>query len=370
MLNSPANDDAGHLARYAVSMQSRGMLSRDTIGPLALTLLLAVAGVGLFTVTGWPLPFLLGPLFACLVGALARLPLHGTGKVGEAFRTVLGVAVGTSITPDLVTRLPEMAYSVALIPLFVLVIGLTGYPFFRRVCGFDHATAYYAAMPGGLQDMLIFGEQAGGDVRALSLIHATRVLVIVSLAPFLLTTIWGVELTNPVGEPLAGLPPSELALMVVAALAGWTIARRIGLFGASILGPLILSAALSLGGFIGHRPPAEAILAAQFFIGIGIGAKYAGITWPELRRDVLAGGAFCLILGALAVAFAEGVSLAGLAPQIEAFLAFAPGGQAEMAVLTIVAGADLAFVVTHHLVRIVVVILGAPVVARLAGRGE
>jgi len=173
-----------------------------------------------------------------------------------------------------------------------------------------------------------------------------------------------------VGEPMADLPLIELALMVFAAIVGWKVAERVGLFGASILGPLILSAALSLGGLIEHRPPAEAIIAAQFFIGISIGEKYAGITWPELRRDVLAGGAFCLILGALALVFAEGVSLAGFAPQIEAFLAFAPGGQAEMAVLSIVAGADLAFVVTHHLVRIIVVITGAPVVARLARRWD
>ncbi len=55
----------------------------------------------------------------------------------------------------------------------------------------------------------------------------------------------------------------------------------------------------------------------------------------------------------------------GAAPPIEAFLAFAPGGQAEMAILAIVAGADLAYVVTHHLVRLVVVIIGAPIVARL-----
>ena len=50
---------------------------------------------------------------------------------------------------------------------------------------------------------------------------------------------------------------------------------------------------------------------------------------------------------------------------MEGFLAFAPGGQAEMTVLAIVAGADLGFVILHHLTRIVIVILGAPVAARL-----
>jgi uncharacterized membrane protein AbrB (regulator of aidB expression) len=35
-----------------------------------------------------------------------------------------------------------------------------------------------------------------------------------------------------------------------------------------------------------------------------------------------------------------------------------------MVVLAFVSGADLAFVVTHHLVRLIVVILGAPIAAR------
>jgi uncharacterized membrane protein AbrB (regulator of aidB expression) len=64
---------------------------------------------------------------------------------------------------------------------------LVGVPFFRRVYRFDWATSWYAAMPGGLTDMVLFGQEAGGDVRALSLIHATRVLIIVTLAPLILT---------------------------------------------------------------------------------------------------------------------------------------------------------------------------------------
>lgn len=45
-------------------------------------------------------------------------------------------------------------------------------------------------------------------------------------------------------------------------------------------------------------------------------------------------------------------------------LALSPGGQAEMVVLAIVAGADMAYVVTHHVVRLIVVILGAPIFER------
>ncbi|MEM9043385.1 MAG: AbrB family transcriptional regulator [Pseudomonadota bacterium] len=332
---------------------------------LALTFAISAAGVAVFEFLGLPLPFLLGPLAACLIAALAQVPMRDAGQLSAAMRTVLGVAVGASITPALLGRLPEMALSVALIPPFILLIGLIGYPFFRKVIGFDHATAYYSAMPGGFQDMVLFGQEAGGDVRALSLIHATRVLIIVVSAPILLTQVWGVGLDNPPGAPAASIPLSELGLMLAAALIGWKAGEALGLFGAAILGPLIVTAALSLTDVIHFRPPAEAILAAQFFIGTGIGVKYAGVTLAELRRDVLAGIAYVLMLAGLAFAFASLVAWAGFAGSLDAFLAFAPGGQAEMAVLTIIAGADLAYVVTHHLTRIVIVIAGAPIAARL-----
>ncbi len=328
-----------------------------------LTVALSGFGVVAFEILQLPLPFLLGPLAACLVGALAGAPLQDMGGLGRAMRAVLGVAVGASITPELAQRLPEMAYSVALVPLFVLAIWGVGYPFFRKVCGYDVPTAYYAAVPGGLQEMLLFGEEAGAKVRTLTLVHATRVLTIVTLAPLLITGIWDVPLTEAPGAPVFEVPLLQLGLMVGSGLFGWWAAEKVRLFGAAILGPMIVSALLSLSGLLTFRPPAEAILAAQFIIGAGIGAAYLGVTFAELRRDVSAGLGFCLVLALITFVFAEGVALSGFAPPLEAFLAFAPGGQAEMVVLALVAGADLAFVVTHHLVRLVVVLLGAPIVA-------
>jgi membrane AbrB-like protein len=330
-----------------------------------LTLALAAIGTGLFWLTGLPLPFLFGPMLACLIAALAGVQLQGMGQISVAARTILGVAVGASITPDLIARLPQLAFSVALIPVYVALIALIGVPFFRKVYGFDWVTSWYAAMPGGLQDMVIFGKEAGGDPRALSLIHATRVLIIVAVAPIILTIGFGVSLDTPIGAPASSIPLRELALMAVAALVGWKGGERLSLFGASIIGPMIATAILSLSGLIHARPPAESILVAQFLIGLGIGVGYVGVTLIELRRDVISGVLFVFVLAALAAGFTEVAYSLGLAPPVESFLAFAPGGQAEMTVLAIVAGADLGFVVVHHLTRMIIVITGAPIAARL-----
>lgn len=333
----------------------------------AFTFAVGIGGVVVFWALGMPLPFLLGPLFGCLLAALMRLPVTKAGKIGVIMRTVLGVAIGTSITPEVVGRMPQMAASLSLVPVGVMLTALIGFPFFRKVYHYDVATSWYAAMPGGLQEMVLFGKEAGANVRALTLIHATRLMIIVLIAPVVLTQYFDAELDNPIGAPAATLPLHEMAIMAVAAIAGWKGAERIGLFGASIIGPMLLAAALSLTGVIHHRSPAEAILAAQFFIGIGLGAGYVGVTLKEIRRDVVAGVIFVVIVACLAAILAEVVIFFELAPPVDGFLAFAPAGQAEMAVLAIVVGADLGYVVLHHVARVFLIITCAPIASRLAG---
>jgi len=337
---------------------------------VAFAFVTALLGVAIFHVLDLPLPWLLGPICACLLAALVGVPMGGIKLLNDGMRTILGVAVGTVLTPAVLVSLPAMWPTLLMVPVMVALIGLIGVPYFQRLCGYDFPTAYYSTMPGGLQDMILFGEEAGANVRTLSLIHATRVLVIVMALPFLLEGIWDADLSTPPGEPLFSVPWSELVVMAACAIIGWRGAKWLGMFGAAILGPLIVTAIVTLSGGLQSRPPAEAIWAAQFFIGMTIGAKYTGITLQEVRRDLIAGIGFCGILMVLTVVFVETIYGLGLANGMDTLLSFAPGGQAELTVLALIVGADLAFVVAHHVLRIFVVILGAPLVARLVDRAN
>ena len=329
------------------------------------THLISLTGALVFLSASLPLPWLFGPMASCLIAALCGMQLRTVKLLGDGMRTILGVAVGATVTWAFLISLPSIWETLLLIPIMVMAIGVAGVWYFKRFAGYDFPTAYYASMPGGLQDMIVFGEEAGGNVRAISLIHATRVLVIVVLLPIVLTALWDVDLSRPPGASIVTFTVDQIAILVACAIVGWRVAKRLRMFGASILGPLILAAIASLSGILHTRPPAEAIWAAQYFIAMGIGVKYVGITAQELRHDVAAGLGFSTGLLILTTIAILSVLALDLAPPIETILSLAPGGQAELVVLALIVGADMGFVVAHHLFRIFFVILGAPVMARL-----
>ena len=63
-----------------------------------LTHSIALVGVVVFWVLALPLPWLFGPMSACLVAAFAGFPLRSLKPLNAAMRTILGVAVGASVT--------------------------------------------------------------------------------------------------------------------------------------------------------------------------------------------------------------------------------------------------------------------------------
>ena len=337
------------------------MISHRTL----FTHFVALSGALSFIWLGLPLPWLFGPLFACLAVALMGAKLKTYKPLNDGMRTILGLAVGATVTPAFFWSLPEMMATLMIVPILTITIGVVGVIYFKKLLSYDFPTAYYASMPGGLQDMIAFGEEAGANVRSISLIHATRVLVIVVILPILLTTLWEANLMQPPGAAARTFAIDQGIILIICSIAGWQIAKRVGMFGASILGPLILAAIASLFGILTTRPPAEAIWAAQYFIALGIGVKYVGITATEIKRDVLAALGFCGLIIVLTLAVIGIILGLDLAPAVETVLSLTPGGQAELVVLAIIVGADMTFVVAHHLLRIFFVILGAPIVAAL-----
>jgi membrane AbrB-like protein len=341
-----------------------------TPGRVALTLALGTLGGWAAFALQFPLAWMIGAMTATTLAAAVRLPVALAPSLRGVMVAVLGVMLGSGFSPEILAAMADWWPSLGALALYAAAAGGAGWFYFRRVWGYDPVTAYFAAMPGGLTEMVLVGGALGGDPRVISLSHASRLLLVVLALPFAFQLLAGYQ---PAARPAAGLPllevaPGDLALLAVCALVGFTAARALRLPAAALIGPMVLSAAVHLAGWTAAKPPLELVAAAQVVVGGAIGARFAGASPRLIGRALTAAvGATAVLLGAT-LAFA--LALAGLAglPVRPLILAFSPGGLAEMSLIALAIGADAAFVATHHIVRICLIVLLAPAAFRLLVR--
>jgi len=348
-------------------------LPRVPARPGALLLALALGGAGgwLATRLGLPLPWMIGSMIATTVAALAGAPVAVPPGLRAVMVTVLGVMLGSRFTPEILARLPEWGISLAGLAGYIAVAGGAGLLYFWRVAGYAPATAYFSAAPGGLSEMVLIGGAMGGDTRIISLVHSARLLLVILLLPAAFQWWLGVELgRRPTpGLPLLEVPALDLLVLIGCALAGYVVARALKLPAAALVGPMVLSAAIHLTGWTAAEPPRELVAGAQVVVGAAIGARFAGTALRMIGHTVLiaAGGTAIMVLAT--VAFAYGLHAATGLPASALLLAYSPGGLAEMSLIALVLSLDAAFVATHHILRIFMIVVFAPLVFRRFRRG-
>ncbi len=343
---------------------------KPTLKTTALALAIGGTGGWLATLANIPLPWMIGSMLAVTAGAMLGLPLALPNLLRSVMVVVLGIMLGSGFSPAILDQLGEWALSLSALLLYIIVSGVIGIFYFRRFCRYDPISAYFSAMPGGLSEMVAVGDAMGGDSRAISLTHAWRILSVIMTLPFLfqLWLSYDPALRPNVGLPLLEVPPIDMAVLTACAIAGYFAAKAIRLPAAAIVGPMILSAVVHLVGWTEANPPLELVAIAQVVVGAAIGCRFSNIQMHFVLRCVAAASGGTVILVAISLLFAWVLhSLTGLS-FVALFLAFAPGGLAEMSLIALSLSLDSAFVATHHIVRIFVIVVCAPLLFRLLQR--
>jgi uncharacterized protein len=332
---------------------------------------LALGGAGglVFWQLNLPLPWMLGAMTFTTLAAVLGIRIAMMPRLRFLFVAILGVMLGSAFTPAVLGDLERWSVSFAWLTLYVVAATFIVNFYYRRVAGYDRVTAYFAAAPGGLSEMIMAGHSFGGDEGRISLAHGARILIAVFVLTFGYRWFGGYH--PPDGGIAAATTPLHFAdalWLTGAGTVGFFAARALKIPAYALVGPMILSAALHLLGFTESKPPVLLVAVAQIAIGAMVGARFDNIP-PRIvgRAILLATGATAILLAlalgfALLVAASAGISLAA------ALLAFSPGGLAEMSLIALSLGIDSAYVSSHHVARIFLIVLIAPALFALLSR--
>jgi membrane AbrB-like protein len=170
------------------------------------------------------------------------------------------------------------------------------------------------------------------------------------------------------GPGLSSLAPLDALILVACGIVGYFGGKILRFPASRFTGPLTASAIAHLTGLTASKPPGELIVLAQIILGSSLGCRYVGVRLGEVMGTVRVSIVSALLLLGSALLFAYGIHLVTGFNTKALVLSLSPGGLVEMTLIALALGIDVAFITTHHLVRITISVFLAPTVFAVAHR--
>lgn len=333
------------------------------------TLAVAAAGGIALGLLGMPAGWLSGAILAVAAAALAGRPMQIPTPFMRALLVLIGISLGAVVTPATLNGMATYPLSIAVLIVAMVSVSFAGSAYLRLVHGWDTITAYLAAVPGGLSQVMALGMELKADLRAIAIVQTMRVVIVAVGLPAALALL---GLTGTATGSFGGtFDPSlldETAILVAASTVVAILADRLRMPGGLLFGAMLTSAVLHGSGLIHAVLPWWVANAAMIAFGASTGSRFAN-TSPRELLDYLAAafGSFAVAVSIAGIFAAGLVGILGL-PIAEVMIAYAPGSVDAMMLLALALYLDPVYVGAHHLTRIFYVSLTMPLVARRSAR--
>ena len=267
-------------------------------------LLIGAIGGAVFAWYDLPLPWMLGSMAATMSASLIGADIGVPQTVRKPMFGIIGVILGSTFTGDRLNDLIGWLPSISMVPFYVLALGGAILLYLRKFSRFDHKTAFFAATPGGLSEMVMLSDQFGGDMRNVALFHSARLVLIIFSIPFLAGFFVTIDPALSLDNRHNEIRPWELLGLGAVGLVGFALARPLRLPAPAFMGPLLASTALHLTGMVSLSPPIFLLAMAQLVIGSSVGARFSGMPLGLIMRTLSIGGGGAMIMFLLTAIFA------------------------------------------------------------------
>jgi uncharacterized protein len=337
------------------------------LAKMLLALSIGLFGSIVFIYLHLPLPWLLGSIFATTFAIrFEKLPIISPKIFSPPARILIGIAIGSAFTPKILEFIPHYFVSLLLVVPFTVLVIFFGTYYYYKVLKYDLKTSYLGSMPGGVIEMVIIGEELKANTAKITLMQSSRLFFVVVSLPFIIQYIFQIDIrgNQMLTTPLKNIDFFEFFLLYTLSIFAALFAKKIKLTAAFLMGPMILSIILFSSGVFSVAIPDEFLKFIQVVFGVIIGFTFRNVAFKTIYKTLIATLGHFIILLILCAIFIAIIFYSLDFKALDILLAFGPGGQTEINLIALLVGANLPYITLHHIVRLLIVMNIAPIIAR------
>ncbi|WHY80118.1 AbrB family transcriptional regulator [Neobacillus sp. WH10] len=340
----------------------------------SITVLSAFIGGLVFSMIHTPIPWLLGPMAAVLIGSkFGKFQYYWPSYIRDTGLIIVGYSIGLSFTKEallqIMAKLPSMLLMTVLLVCFCAGIAFV----VSKLTGVDYPTVLTGSIPGGLSQMIIFAEEMKGiDITTVTFLQVARLIMIIFFVPFLILgpffnhppTHTALDLAEKTVQDTVPLFPNIILFTLICVVCAF-LAKKLKFPTPFILGPILGTAVATISGLQGPALTTPILDVSQFMIGGYIGL----LLKPEKLEHKAKIITLALLSGLLMIVGSTGLGLLlvhfyDITPSTS-LLSLAPGGMDQMAILAHEVHADLSMVTGYQLFRLFFIYFAIPPLLRL-----
>jgi membrane AbrB-like protein len=316
------------------------------------TLVYALAGAAVLGLAGMPAGWLSGAIVGVSAAALSGRPVFVPPQVGRIVYVILGISLGSSVTPETVATMVTWPLSMLALTIAMIAVTTSVMAYLKYVHGWPTLDALFAAAPGALAQAMALAQDTGANVRAIAMVQTVRLFILAVALPLIFAAFGVAGLPPPRGGNAPMMQSlAELGVLVIASSGAALLAFRFNMPGGLIVGAMAASGILHGSGAVHAFLPVPVAIGSFIVMGAMIGTRLGGADIRMLAKLGLVG------IGALAVGttvgtlFAVGVAWALDLRLADVVMAYAPGAIEAMTIIAFALHLDPVFVGVHHLAR-------------------
>jgi len=312
-----------------------------------------------------PLAWMLGPMLAVSVAALAGIKVKMPKLALSAILIILGLHIGNYIDQNLINQMKDWIWTSAIMFIYILLSIFIVSKYLQRFSGYKSKTSIFSAAPGALGPLLILAEYEKSDLSQVATSHLIRLIIIITVFPFFVVNFSPIEAMQIEKFNYMDQNHLNLLILLIASIILILIFDKIGVPAALLSGTLVASGILQISQIASYKLPEQSIDFCLLILGASVGCRFADKSLNEVARNTFhsfIATTLLIILGIIAAIFSSYFVDTNFLTLV---LSFCPGGIYEVAVIAIAFNLDPNFVAFHHIIRLLMILFTVPIILKL-----